>query len=217
MWKKTWFLWHVGPIQVRIVDAIDDLRGFKHKKNIFEWGVFLKNTSALYCFFHWFPVREVCGECRAIMYLCMCSHVLWRPSERRSPPRLLGAWPGHPVLPQLPARLHCQAVQAPLSRLWPRGVRRLLPREAARSVTGLGPPRPCVHKLQPESRGTLTGRRLPSSEQWRQPLAPSARSLSLLYLCSSDGSVLYLWKGSFIYIHTTGQMFGSIRFVQKNL
>lgn len=136
-------------------------------------------------------------ECQAIMYLCVCSHVLWRSSERRSPSCLLGAWPGHPVLPQLPARLHCQAVQAPLSRLWPRSVRRLLPRKAARSVTGLGPPRPGVHKLQPESRGTLTGCRLPSSEQRRQPLAPSARSLSLLYLCSSDGSVLYLWKGSF--------------------
>lgn len=134
-------------------------------------------------------VKPICAR--------VCLHVLCRSSERRSPSCLLGAWPGHPVLPQLPTRLHCQAVQAPLPRLRPRSVWRLLPGAPAGSITGLGPPRARVHKLQPETRRTLTGDCLPSSEHGREPLAHSARSLSLLYLCYSNGSVLYLWKGSF--------------------
>lgn len=80
-----------------------------------------------------------------------------RPSERRSPSCLLGAWPGHPVLPQLPTRVHCQAVQAPLPRLWPGSVRRLLPGASGGSIAGLGPPCARVHRLQPETWRTLTG------------------------------------------------------------
>lgn len=80
-----------------------------------------------------------------------------RSSERRSPSCLLGAWSGHPVLPQLPAWVHCQTVQASLPCLWPRSVWWLLPRASASSIAGLGPPRACVHQLQPETWRTLTG------------------------------------------------------------
>lgn len=85
---------------------------------------------------------------------CIC--VFCRLSERCSPTCLLGAWPGHPVLPQLPAWVHCQAVQAPLSRLWPRSMWWLLPGASASSIAGLGPPCARVHQLQPETWRTLT-------------------------------------------------------------
>lgn len=88
------------------------------------------------------------------VYVCIC---VFRSCERRCPPCLLGARPGHPVVPQLPTRVHCQAVQAPLSRLWPRSVWRLLPWTPDGSVAGLGPPCAHLHQLQPETWRTLTG------------------------------------------------------------
>lgn len=107
---------------------------------------------ALYCL-QWH--KSVCKTNTYMRYVCL--HVPCRTGERRSPSCLLGAWPGHPVLPQLPTRVHCQALQAPLPRLWPRSVRRLLVGAPAGSVAGLGPPGARVHKLQPEARRALTG------------------------------------------------------------
>lgn len=87
-----------------------------------------------------------------------------RPGERRCPSCLLGSGPGHPVLPRLPARLHRQAVQAPLPCLRPGRVRRLLAGAPPRPVAGLGPPRARLQDLRPETWGTLTaGNRLPST------------------------------------------------------
>lgn len=82
--------------------------------------------------------------------------VPFRSSKRRRPSCLLGARPGHPVLPQLQSWVHCQAVQAPLPRLWPRSVRRLLAWASGRALAGLGPPRARVRELQPETGGPLT-------------------------------------------------------------
>lgn len=93
--------------------------------------------------------------------LCMCVYLCYvlpcRPCERCRPSCLLGAWPGHPVLSQLPARVHCQAVKAPLPCLWPRSVWWLLPGASAGSIAGLGPPCAGVRQLQPETWRTLTG------------------------------------------------------------
>lgn len=88
--------------------------------------------------------------------------------QRRRPSCLLGARPGHPVLPQLPSRVHCQAVQAPLPRLWPGSVRRLLAGASDRALAGLGPPRARVRELQPETGGPLTRTVFPLQEPRRE-------------------------------------------------
>ena len=96
-----------------------------------------------------------------------------RPRERCSPSCLLGTWPGHPVMPQLPTWVHCQVVQAPLPRLWPRSVWRMLPGASASPIARLGPSCARVRRLQPETWRALTwGALLPQSTR-------EDRSLSL--------------------------------------
>lgn len=106
-----------------------------------------------------------------------------RLSERRRPSCLLGARPGYPVLPHLPSRVHCQAFQAPLPRLWPRSVRRLLTGASGRALAGLGPPRARVRELQPETGGTLTRTVSPPAEPGENHL------LSQLAVCHCFTSV----------------------------